>query len=54
MASLTQAFCLPTGMGSYNFLDTDVIIEKATSMKIPEIFEKEGEEGFREAEAQIL
>jgi shikimate kinase len=41
-------------MGSYNFLDTDVIIEKATSMKIPEIFEKEGEESFREVEAQIL
>lgn len=41
-------------MGSYNFLDTDDIIEKATSMKIPEIFEAEGEDGFREVEAQIL
>lgn len=41
-------------MGTYNFLDTDAIIEKATGMSIPEIFDAEGEEGFREAEAQVL
>jgi len=41
-------------MGTYNFLDTDEIIEKATSMTIPEIFEQEGEEGFRDVESQIL
>lgn len=41
-------------MGSYNFLDTDEIIEKAASMTIPEIFDAEGEEGFRDVEAQIL
>uniref|UniRef100_A0A7S2U848 shikimate kinase n=1 Tax=Attheya septentrionalis TaxID=420275 RepID=A0A7S2U848_9STRA len=41
-------------MGSYNFLDTDEIIEKATSMSIPSIFEAEGEEGFRSIEAQVL
>lgn len=41
-------------MGTYNFLDTDEIIEKATKMKIPDIFKEEGEEGFREVEAQIL
>jgi len=41
-------------MGTYNFLDTDTIIEKATSMTIPEIFDAEGEEGFRKVEAQIL
>lgn len=41
-------------MGSYNFLDTDEIIEKASGMTIPEIFEAEGEEGFRKVEAQIL
>lgn len=41
-------------MGTYNFLDTDDIIETATKMKIPEIFEAEGEEGFRDIEAQIL
>ncbi|GAX24381.1 shikimate kinase [Fistulifera solaris] len=41
-------------MGSYTFLDTDAIIEKATKMTIPEIFEAEGEEGFRQVEAQIL
>jgi len=41
-------------MGSYNFLDTDDIIEKASSMTIPEIFAAEGEEGFRNVEAQVL
>mmetsp|Transcript_47675 Transcript_47675/g.144150 ORF Transcript_47675/g.144150 Transcript_47675/m.144150 type:complete len:169 (-) Transcript_47675:230-736(-) len=41
-------------MGTYNFLDTDDIIEKATGMSIPEIFEAEGEDGFRDAESQIL
>ena len=41
-------------MGTYNFLDTDEIIEKATGMSIPEIFQAEGEEGFREAESQVL
>ena len=41
-------------MGTYNFLDTDEIIEKATKMTIPEIFEVEGEKGFRKAEGQIL
>lgn len=41
-------------MGTYNFLDTDEIIEKATNMSIPSIFETEGEENFRQVEAQIL
>jgi shikimate kinase len=41
-------------MGTYNFLDTDAIIEKATGMTIPEIFEAEGEEGFRKVESQVL
>jgi shikimate kinase len=41
-------------MGTYNFLDTDEIIEKATNMTIPKIFEMEGEEVFRQVEAQIL
>jgi len=41
-------------MGTYNFLDTDAIIEKATSMTIPEIFDAEGEEGFRKVESQVL
>jgi shikimate kinase len=41
-------------MGSYKFLDTDEIIVKATSMSIPEIFESEGEEGFRDVESQVL
>ena len=43
-----------TGMGTYNFLDTDQIIESATSLKITQIFESEGEEAFRTIEAQIL
>lgn len=41
-------------MGTYNFLDTDEIIEKATGMTIPEIFEAEDEEGFRKVEGQVL
>lgn len=41
-------------MGSYTFLDTDEIIEKAAGMTIPEIFESEGEDGFRKVEAQVL
>jgi len=41
-------------MQTYNFLDTDEIIEKATSLSIPEIFEAEGEDGFRQVEAQVL
>ena len=41
-------------MGSYTFLDTDEIIEKAAGMTIPEIFAAEGEEAFRAVEAQVL
>jgi shikimate kinase len=41
-------------MGSYNFLDTDHIIEKVTGMTIPEIFDAEGEDGFRKVESQVL
>jgi shikimate kinase len=41
-------------MGTYNFLDTDKIIESATGMKISEIFEKEGEDAFRDLECQVL
>jgi len=41
-------------MGTYNFLDTDDIIEKATKLTIPEIFEAQGEDGFRSTEAQVL
>ena len=42
------------GMGTYNFLDTDAIIEKATGMSIPDIFKEEGEDGFRKVESQVL
>jgi len=41
-------------MGTYKFLDTDDIIEKATKLKISEIFESEGEDGFRNVETQVL
>ena len=41
-------------MGTYNFLDTDVILERATGMSIPQIFEDEGEAAFRDVEAQVL
>mmetsp|Transcript_2950 Transcript_2950/g.3957 ORF Transcript_2950/g.3957 Transcript_2950/m.3957 type:complete len:308 (+) Transcript_2950:126-1049(+) len=41
-------------MGTYNFLDTDEIIERATNVSIPEIFKQEGEDGFRDIESQVL
>lgn len=41
-------------MGTYTFLDTDDIIEKATNMTIPEIFTSEGEDVFRNVEGQVL
>jgi shikimate kinase len=41
-------------MGSYNFLDTDSIIESASGKTIPEIFKEAGEEGFRDVESQVL
>lgn len=41
-------------MGTYNFLDTDTILERAAGMSIPQIFDTEGEEAFRVAEAQVL
>ena len=41
-------------MGTYNFLDTDQIIEQVTKMSIPDLFDAEGEEGFRLVEGQVL
>eukprot|EP00590_Aulacoseira_subarctica_P010223 CAMPEP_0172425720 /NCGR_PEP_ID=MMETSP1064-20121228/33654_1 /TAXON_ID=202472 /ORGANISM="Aulacoseira subarctica , Strain CCAP 1002/5" /LENGTH=270 /DNA_ID=CAMNT_0013168849 /DNA_START=81 /DNA_END=890 /DNA_ORIENTATION=- len=41
-------------MGTYNFLDTDKIIETATGMSIREIFDTEGENAFRDLESQVL
>lgn len=41
-------------MATYNFLDMDSIIERAAGMSIPQIFESEGEDSFRDAEAQVL
>ena len=42
--------------GEFNkeFVDTDIEIEKLTGMTIPEIFEKYGEDYFRNLEAQII
>lgn len=36
------------------FLDTDVLVEKGASASILEIFAREGEEGFRRREAEVL
>lgn len=41
-------------MLKYAFVDIDDVIEKATKQSIPEIFEKDGEKGFREIEKQVL
>ncbi|ABX08054.1 shikimate kinase [Prochlorococcus marinus] len=39
---------------SYGFVDVDDVIEKVTNQSISEIFDQEGEIGFREIETQIL
>lgn len=39
---------------SYQFFDSDAVIEQATGAKISWIFEKEGEAGFRERETKVL
>ena len=36
------------------FVDSDAVIEERTGVDIPFIFEKEGEDGFRRREAEIL
>jgi len=36
------------------FLDADVVIEETSEMTIPEIFEREGEAGFRARETDVL
>ena len=38
----------------WEFVDTDHVIEQATGVSIPTIFEIEGEEGFRKRETQTL
>jgi shikimate kinase len=38
----------------WKFVDTDVLVEKAASMKIAEIFAREGETGFRKRERAVL
>ena len=38
---------------SYEFIDTDAVIEKKTGVKIDRIFEIEGEEGFRQREEKM-
>ena len=38
----------------YGFVDADAVIEQAAGCSIPEIFERDGEEGFRKLESQVL
>ena len=38
----------------YRFLDADAVISQAAGCSIPEIFERDGEEGFRQLERQVL
>ena len=39
---------------NYAFVDTDEVLEKASKQSIVEIFEKDGERGFRDLEKQVL
>ena len=41
-------------MINYAFVDTDDVIEKASKLSISDIFEKDGEKGFRDLEKQVL
>ena len=38
----------------YGFVDADAVIEQAAGCTIPEIFERDGEAGFRELETQVM
>jgi len=38
----------------YDFYDSDKVIEERTGVDIPLIFEKEGEEGFRKREQDVI
>jgi shikimate kinase len=38
----------------YGFVDADAVIEQAACCSIPEIFERDGEAGFRALESQVL
>ena len=39
---------------NYKFIDSDALIEEKTGVKVPLIFEYEGEAGFRKRETRIL
>ena len=41
-------------MLDYAFVDIDDVIEKASKQSIADIFEKDGEQGFRDLEKQVL
>lgn len=38
----------------YGFVDADAVIEQAAGCSIPELFERDGEAGFRSLESQVL
>ena len=38
----------------YGFVDADAVIEQAAGCSIPEIFDRDGESGFRGLESQVL
>ena len=38
----------------YGFVDADAVIEQAAGCSIPEIFDQDGEAGFRKLESQVL
>jgi shikimate kinase len=38
----------------YGFVDADAVIEQVAGRSIPQLFEEEGEEGFRDLESQVL
>jgi shikimate kinase len=45
---------LIAGRLGFRFLDTDALVVESAGTEIPEIFRKEGEEGFRQRESAVL
>jgi len=50
-SSIGKSLSKKTGLG---YLDTDQLIEDTTGKKIPQIFESEGEAGFRDIEQHVI
>lgn len=51
-STVGNIFC--KALGSYSFLETDALVEKAAGCTVAEFFESEGEDQFRQVESAVL